>query len=53
LWAAVLMSMWGIIKYATKAVRAWMKVSRDQRMWATAMTDHRVMADLQWARGRD
>lgn len=53
LWAAVLMSMWGITKYATKGVRAWMKASRDHRMWATVMTDHRVMADLQWARGRD
>ena len=52
LWAAVLMSMWGMAKYAVKAVRAWAQADREDRMWAYAMGDHRQMADLQWALGR-
>ncbi|PIT72341.1 hypothetical protein [Limnohabitans sp. B9-3] len=53
LWAAVLMSMWGMAKYAVKAVRAWAQADREDRMWAYAMGDHRQMADLQWALGRN
>jgi hypothetical protein len=52
LWAAVLMSVWGATKYATQGMRAWTRADREDRMWATAMSDHRVMADLQWAAGR-
>lgn len=52
LWAALLMSMWGMIKYAVKGVRAWARADHDDRMWARAMGDHRQMADLQWALGR-
>ncbi|CAN1484980.1 hypothetical protein MCEMAEM4_00023 [Burkholderiaceae bacterium] len=53
LWAAVLMSMWGMAKYAVKGVRAWAQADREERMWAYAMGDHRQMADLQWALGRN
>jgi hypothetical protein len=53
LWAALLMSMWGIIKYAIKGVQTWMQADREDRMWAYALNDHRQMADLQWALGRN
>ncbi len=53
LWAAALMPMWGIAKYAAKGVRAWIQADREDRMWSQAMSDHRMVADLQYAIGRD
>jgi hypothetical protein len=53
LWAAVLMSMWSISKYAVKTLRAWRQAARDRGMWDNVMSDHRVMAELLSARGRD
>ena len=52
LWTALLMSVWGVAKYAAQGVRAWIQADREDRMWAKAMGDHRMMADLQWAMGR-
>jgi hypothetical protein len=52
LWAALLMSAWGITKYAVKGLQTWMQTDREDRMWAHALSDHRQMADLQWAMGR-
>ena len=52
LWTALLMSMWGVAKYAIQGVRTWAKADHEDRMWAKAMSDHRVVADLQWASGR-
>jgi hypothetical protein len=53
LWAAVLMSMWGITKSVIKTLSAWRQAARDKGMWDNVMSDHRVMADLLWASGRD
>jgi hypothetical protein len=53
LWAAVLMPLWHIAKYVMKTLRAWRKAARDKGMWDNVMSDHRVMAELLYARGRD
>ena len=53
LWAAVLMPMWNITKYVMKNLRAWRKAARDKGMWDNVMSDHRVMAEMLYARGRD
>jgi hypothetical protein len=52
LWTALLMSTWGVAKYAVQGLRSWVKADREDHMWAKAMSDHRVAADLQWAIGR-
>jgi len=52
LWAAILMSIWGITQLAVKRVQTWIRADRENRMWAHAMCDHRQVADLQWAKGR-
>lgn len=53
LWAAVLMFMWSITKYVVKTLRAWRQAARDKGMWDNVMSDHRVMAELLCASGRD
>ena len=53
LWTAVLLCMWSITKYVVKTLRALRQAARDKGMWDNVMSDHRVMAELLCASGRD
>jgi hypothetical protein len=39
-------------KYCKRQVVAWLKADREARMWDSALTDYRVMADLRCAQSR-
>ena len=52
LWAAALVGMVGFAKFCKRQFVAWLKADREARMWADAMTDYRVMADIRAAQAR-
>ena len=52
LWTAVLVGLVGFGKYCKRQLGAWLKADREARMWNTAMTDYRVMADIRCAQSR-
>ena len=49
LWTAALV---GFGKYCKRQLAAWLKADREARMWNSALTDYRVMADLRCAQDR-
>ena len=53
LWTAILVGLAGFGKYCQRQFKAWLRADREARMWASALTDHRVMADLRWAQSRN
>jgi len=52
LWAAVLALLVVFAKYSKRQLLAWLKADRDARMWESAMTDSRIMADIRCAQDR-
>ncbi len=52
LWAAILVTMVVFGKYCKRQFVAWLKADREARMWSTALTDYRVMADIRCAQDR-
>ena len=52
LWTAVLVGLVGFGKYCKRQLVAWLKADREARMWNSAMTDYRVMADIRCAQSR-
>ena len=52
LWTAVLVGLVGFGKYCKRQLAAWLKADREARMWNTAMTDYRVIADIRCAQSR-
>ena len=52
LWTAILVGLVGFGKYCKRQFMAWLKDDREARMWNTALTDYRVMADLRCAQSR-
>ncbi|WP_310609171.1 hypothetical protein [Limnohabitans sp.] len=52
LWTAILMSLVVFGKYCKRQLVAWFKADREARMWDSALTDHRVMADIRCAQSR-
>jgi hypothetical protein len=52
LWTAILVGLVGFGKYCKHQFMAWLKDDREARMWNTALTDYRVMADLRCAQSR-
>jgi len=52
LWTAVLVGLVGFGKYCKRQLVAWLKTDRETRMWNSAMTDYRVMADIRCAQSR-
>ena len=44
--------IWSVCKFISRQWSAWRTADREARMWESALTDHRVLADLQWANGR-
>ncbi len=52
LWTAVLVGLVGFGKYCKRQLAAWLKADREARMWNSALTDYRVMADLRCAQSR-
>jgi hypothetical protein len=52
LWTAVFVGLVGFGKYCKRQVNAWLQADREARMWNTAMTDYRVMADIRCAQSR-
>lgn len=53
LWTAVLVGLVGFGTYCKRQVQAWFKADREARMWDTALTDARVMADIRGAHSRN
>ena len=49
LWTAVLVGLVSFGKYCKRQFVAWLKADREARMWNTALTDYRVMADIRCA----
>ena len=49
LWTAVLVGLVGFGKYCKHQIEAWFKAEREARMWDSALTDYRVLADLRYA----
>lgn len=49
---AISASIWSLCKFINRQWRMWRHAHREARMWESALTDHRVLADLQWANGR-
>lgn len=52
LWTAILVGLVGFGKYCKRQCMAWLKADREARMWSSAMTDYRVMADVRCAQSR-
>jgi uncharacterized membrane-anchored protein len=52
LWAAVLVGLVGFGKYCKRQFLAWLEADREARMWNSALTDYRVMADIRCAQSR-
>ena len=52
LWAAILVSLVMFGKYCKRQFVAWLKADREARMWNSALTDYRVMADIRCAKDR-
>ena len=52
LWTAVLVGLAGFGKYCKRQFVAWLKAEREARMWDSALTDYRVMADIRCAQSR-
>jgi uncharacterized membrane-anchored protein len=52
LWTAVLVGLVGFGKYCKRQFLAWLEADREARMWNTALTDYRVMADIRCAQSR-
>ena len=52
LWTAVLVGLVSFGKYCKRQFVAWLKADREARMWNTALTDYRVMADIRCAQDR-
>ena len=50
--AAIAAGIWTLCKFISRQWSAWRKADRETRMWQSVLTDHRVLADLQWAQGR-
>jgi hypothetical protein len=52
LWTAVLVGLVGFGKYCKRQLATWLKADREARMWNSALTDYRVMADIRCAQSR-
>ena len=52
LWTAILVGLVGFGKYCKRQSMAWLKADREARMWNSALTDYRVMADIRCAQSR-
>ena len=52
LWTAVLVGLVSFGKYCKRQFVAWLKADREARMWSSALTDYRVMADIRCAQSR-
>jgi len=52
LWTAVLVGLVGFGKYCKRQLTAWLQADREARMWNSALTDYRVMADIRCAQSR-
>nr|WP_315261252.1 hypothetical protein [uncultured Limnohabitans sp.] len=52
LWTAVLVGLVGFGKYCKRQFVAWLKAQREDRMWDSALTDYRIMADIRCAQSR-
>ena len=52
LWTAILMSLVVFGKYCKRQLVAWLKAEREARMWDSALTDHRIMADIRYVQNR-
>ena len=52
LWTAVLVGLVGFGKYCKRQLAAWLKADREARMWNSAMTDYRILADIRCAQSR-
>ena len=52
LWTAVLVGLVGFGKYCKHQLVAWLKSDREARMWNSAMTDYRILADIRCAQSR-
>jgi len=52
LWTAVLVGLVGFGKYCKRQFMAWLQADREARMWESALTDYRVMADIRCAQNR-
>lgn len=52
LWTAVLVGLVGFGKYCKHQLVAWLNSDREARMWNSAMTDYRILADIRCAQSR-
>ena len=52
LWTAILVGAVGFGKYCKRQFVAWLKADREARMWDSALTDYRVLADIRCAQDR-
>ena len=52
LWTAVLVGLVGFGKYCKRQFLTWLNAEREARMWDSALTDYRVMADIRCAQSR-
>ena len=52
LWTAILVGLMGFAKYCKRQFVTWLKADREARMWNSALTDYRVLADLRCAQDR-
>jgi hypothetical protein len=52
LWTAILVGLMGFVKYCKRQFMAWLTADREARMWNSALTDYRVLADLRCAQDR-
>ena len=52
LWTAILVGLVSFAKYCKRQFLAWLKADREARMWSSALTDYRVMADIRCAQSR-
>jgi hypothetical protein len=52
LWTAVLVGLAGFGSYCKRQLKAWVKADQEARMWDTALTDTRVLADIRAAYSR-
>jgi hypothetical protein len=49
---AISAGIWSLCKFISHQWRTWRQADREARMWASMLTDHRVVADLRWAQSR-
>ncbi len=52
LWTAILVGAVSFGKYCKRQFMAWLKADREARMWDSALTDYRVLADIRCAQDR-